>query len=235
MSATAGATSCGSPRSTSPTFEALVANAALPAAQRANTNYLRPYQGYSSIRQRRSDAFSDYNGLQLYLNKRKGTIRYTVSYTLSKATGNASGIGDNPEDAFNKAFNTGPLSLRSAARDGRHLHLRAVGVPDRKDIVGQALGGWELTGKVRWQSGQYLTVTGNTSTGTRRADYLGGDIDLADRSAQKWFETSVFATAPDTRRGNATVGQVQGPHFYRWDLSLRKNIRVVGITDSSSA
>jgi len=24
----------------------------------------------------------------------------------------------------------------------------------------------------------------------------------------------------------ATVGQIQGPHFYRWDLSLRKNFRV---------
>jgi hypothetical protein len=93
--------------------------------------------------------------------------------------------------------------------------------------VGQVLGGWEFSGKVRWQSGQYLTVTGNTSTGTRRADYLGGEIDLAERSAEKWFDTSVFATAPDTRRGNATVGQVQGPHFYRWDLSMRKKFTLM--------
>jgi hypothetical protein len=99
---------------------------------------------------------------------------------------------------------------------------------ERKDLVGQALGGWEFSGKVRWQSGQYLTVTGNTSTGTRRADYLGGDIDLDQRSAEKWFNTSVFVAAPDIRRGNATVGQVQGPHFYRWDLSLRKKFFVLG-------
>ena len=91
-----------------------------------------------------------------------------------------------------------------------------------KGLAGQTLGGWDVSGKVRWQSGQYLTVTGNTSTGTRRADYLGGEIGLDDRSADKWFNTSVFATAPDTRRGNATVGQIEGPHFYRWDLSLRK-------------
>ena len=32
----------------------------------------------------------------------------------------------------------------------------------------------------------------------------------------------MFAAAPDTRRGNATVGQIQGPHFYRWDVSMRK-------------
>src|SRR6185436_17172338 len=107
---------------------------ALPAAQRANTNYLRPYQGYSSIRQRRSDAFSDYNGLQLYLNRRKGVIRYTVSYTLSKAIGNASGIGDNPEDAFNKEFMTGPLSF-----DRRHAMVntftyRPHFLLERKDL-----------------------------------------------------------------------------------------------------
>ena len=214
------------PEINQPTFEALVANAALPAAQRASTNFLRPYQGYSSIRQRRSDAFSDYNSLQLYLNKRKGVISYTASYTLSKATGNASGIGDNPEDAFNKEFNTGPLSF-----DRRHAMVntftyRPPYLLERKDLLGQALGGWELTGKVRWQSGQYLTVTGNTSTGTRRADYLGTEIDLNQRSAERWFNTAAFATAPDTRRGNAAVGQVEGPHFYRWDLALRKNFRV---------
>lgn len=176
--------------------------------------------------QRRSDAFSDYNGLQLYVNKRQGVISYSISYTLSKATDNASGIGDNPEDAFNKEFNTGPLSF-----DRRHalvstMSYRPQVFIGRKDLVEYVLGGWEFTPRVRWQSGQYLTVTGNTSTGTRRGDYLGGEIDLAERSAEKWFNTSVFAPAPDTRRGNATVGQIQGPHFYRWDLSLRKAFRV---------
>src|SRR5207342_327835 len=83
----------------------------------------------------------------------------------------------------------------------------------------------EFDGKVRWQSGQYLTITGNTSTGARRADYVGGDIDLADRSAEQWFNTAAFATAPDTRRGNATVGQVQGPHLFKPDLTLKKNFR----------
>jgi len=218
------------PEINQPSFEALVANAALPAAQRANTNYLRPYKGYSSIRQRRSDAFSDYNGLQFYVNKRKGDLTYTAGYTLSKATGNASGIGDNPEDAFDRDFNTGPLSF-----DRRHALIttftyRVPFFRGERSLLGYALGGWELSGKTRWQSGQYLTVTGNTSTGTRRADYLGGDINLPSdqRSADRWFNTDAFAAAPDTRRGNATVGQVQGPHFYRWDLSLRKKFQLAG-------
>ena len=213
------------PEINNPSFEVLAANAAQPTP--AATNYLRPYQGYSSIRQRRSDAFSDYDGLQLYLNRRKGVIRYTASYTLSKATGNASGIGDNPEDAFDKAFMTGPLSFdRRHAMINTFTYAPAV-FRGRRDVVGQALGGWELSGKVRWQSGQYLTPTGNTSIGTRRADYVGGDIDIDDRSAQKWFNTAAFVPAPNTRRGNAGVGPIQGPHFYRWDLSARKRFTIV--------
>ncbi len=211
-------------------FEALTANAALPSAQRANTNYLRPYKGYSSIRQRRSDAFSEYNSLQLYLNKRRGALKYTLNYTLSKATGNASGNGDNPEEAFDRAFNTGPLSF-----DRRHAFVTTFTyqVPfmrQRKDFFGQVLGGWELSGKTRYQSGQYLTVTGNTSIGTRRADYVGGDVALpaGDRTTAHWFNTSAFATAPDTRRGNSRVGMVEGPPFNRFDLSARKNFRLAG-------
>jgi carboxypeptidase family protein len=218
------------PEINQPPFDVLAANAALPSAQRANTNYLRPYKGYSSIRQRRSDAFSDYNSLQLYVNKRRGNLKYTVNYSLMKATGNASGNGDNPEEAFDAAFNTGPLSF-----DRRHAFITTFTyqVPfmrERKDILAQVVGGWEVSGRTRYQSGQYLTVTGNTSTGTRRADYVGGDIDLPDdeRSAASWFNTAAFAPAPDTRRGNSKVGMVEGPPFNRFDLSLRKNFRVTG-------
>lgn len=56
-----------------PPFEDLRANAALPAAERAATNFLRPFKGYSSIQQYTSDANSNYNALQLHATKRKGS------------------------------------------------------------------------------------------------------------------------------------------------------------------
>ncbi len=218
------------PEINQPTFEEQAANAALPSAQRASTNFLRPYKGYSSIRQHRSDAFADYNGLQVYVNRRKGDVTYSVSYTLSKAVGNASGTGDNPEDAFNLPFNTGPTSY-----DRRHVLVttwtyRLPFWRARRDVVGLALGGWEISGKTRYQSGQYLTPTGNTSIGTRRADYVGGVIDLpaGERTEDRWFNTAAFATAPDTRRGTAKVGMITGPDRYTWDLSVRKYFRLTG-------
>jgi hypothetical protein len=216
-----------------PTFEAELANPQLPSAQRANTNYLRPYQGYSDITQRRSDAFSDYNSLQLYLNKRRGALTYSINYTLSKVTGIGSGNGDNllddegwrPTDGFDRAFFVGPLSF-----DRRHV---LVVIPtytpalwrDRRDLIGQVLGGWQIGGKIRWQSGQYLTASANTLIGVRRADYTGAEIDLDDRSERRWFNTDAFVAAPVDRRGNARVGQIQGPHWRQVDVSLKKMFR----------
>ncbi len=224
------------PEINQPSFDVLRENAALPAADRANTNFLRPYRGYSSIRQRRSDAFSDYNGLQFYVNKRRGDIRYTISYTLSKATGLGSGNGDNPLAAegyvpgstFDLDFFVGPTTY-----DRRHAMINTFTyeVPffrGQNNLAEAIIGGWELSGKVRWQSGQYLTPTGNTSIGTRRADYLGGEIGADDRSENRWFNTAAFATAPDDRRGNAEIGIIEGPHWYQWDLSMRKNFGLPG-------
>jgi hypothetical protein len=217
-----------------PSFEEETANALLPQANRANTNFLRPYKGYSNITQRRSEAFSDFNSVQFYLNKRRGDIKYTVSYTLGKVTGLGSGNGDNPLDDegwrptdrdIDLSYFVGPLSF-----DRRHaLVITPIYTPkylrERRDIIGQVFGGWEISGKIRWQSGQNLTPTGNTSIGVRRADYVGGEIGLDDRTELRWFNTAVFAAAPVERRGNAKVGMIQGPHWRQADLSLRKRFR----------
>jgi hypothetical protein len=96
---------------------------------------------------------------------------------------------------------------------------------DRRDILGYVFGGWEISGKIRWQSGQYLTPTGNTLIGVRRADYVGGEISLDDRDERRWFNTDAFVAAPIDRRGNATVGMIQGPHWRQVDVSLRKRFR----------
>ena len=216
-----------------PTFEVELANQLMPTAQRANTNFLRPYQGYSAITQRRSDAFSDFNSVQFYLNKRRGDIKYSVSYTLGKSTGLGSGNGDNilqgegyrPTDNVPLSYFVGPSSF-----DRRHalLIIPTYSPPylrERRDILGQILGGWEISGKIRWQSGAYLTATGDTLIGVRRADYVGGEIGIDDPSEARWFNTEAFVAAPVDRHGNATVGMIQGPHWRQADVSLRKQFR----------
>jgi hypothetical protein len=207
-----------------PSFEALRANAALPAAQRAATNFLRPFAGFSAIQQYSSDANSNYNALQLYATKRKGKSVFTSSYTWSKALTDASGFDEAPEDFQNRRYNYGPASF-----DRRHVFVTSYTYSFPRfsawGRVGDAvLSLWEASGITRFQSGNQFTVTGNTAIGTRRADYLGGDIEFPkdERTVNLWFNTSAFAAAPESRLGTAGVRSVPGPGLQLWDLSLRK-------------
>ncbi|HWS90645.1 MAG TPA: carboxypeptidase regulatory-like domain-containing protein [Pyrinomonadaceae bacterium] len=211
-------------------FDALRANAALPAAQRVDTNALRPYKGYSAIRMRLSDSTSNYHGMQLFAAKRTGRTRATLSYTWSKVLTDASGFNDNPEDAFNHDYNYGPASF-----DRRHIFAATYTytlptLNGSNGFLRAVFGGYEISGITRLQSGAYFTVVGNTSIGSRRADYVGGEVLLpnGERSQAAWVNRAAFANAPDTRRGTSGVGTVQGPGSQVWDFSFRRRI---GLTE----
>ncbi|MCU1236289.1 MAG: TonB-dependent receptor [Candidatus Solibacter sp.] len=209
-------------------FALNVANAALPAAQRATTATLVPYKGYSNITQYRSDSTSNYNALQAYLNKRKGNIFFTVAYTYSKAQGDSSAQGDNPENYLDRHYNYGPLSF-----DRRHAFVATYvwalpRLANMNPVVRTAFGAWQLNGVIRLQTGQYYTVTGNTSIGGRRADYVGGPIQVTGdaRTINNWVNRAAFASAPDNRFGNSPVGNVQGPGLQTYNLSVSKTFQI---------
>jgi len=205
------------------------ANSLLPSAQRATDNALRPYKGYSSIRMYMSDANSNYNSLQLYLTKRKGNSRFTASYTWGKALTDASSHTDNSEIAYDRSFYYGP-----AAFDRRHILVGTFTLISpffrkSKGLVGALLGGYEISGKARAQTGPYVTVTGNAATGgARRADYLGGEVltPESERTRDNWINRSAFAVAPADRRGTAGAGMIPTPSMYLGDLSFRKLSRL---------
>jgi hypothetical protein len=210
-------------------FAVLAANAALPSAQRASVNALRPFKGFTAINFRLSDANSNYNAMQLYAAKRKGDLELTASYTWSHALTDTSGNGDGldvGESPFNRHYNYGPASF-----DRRQIFVATYDyhlpfLRDKKGLVGAVLSGWEASGITRFQSGAYFTVSGNTSIGTRRADYLGGPVLLANPGPDGWINPAAFATAPDGREGTAGVGSVLGPNLITWDFSMRKQFRI---------
>ncbi len=215
-----------------PLFDTLVANAALPAAQRKAFNTMRPYKGFSTINMYLSDANSNYNAFQFYATKRKGNVNFSVSYTWSKSLSDTGGGGGNSdgvpvgEDPFSRRVNYGPTNF-----DRRHILVttytyRAPLFKGSNGFVRSTIGGWEASGITRWQTGQYLTVNSNSSIGSRRADYIGGAIPADnsnfDPASSRWFNTGAFAQVPDTRRGTSGVGMIQGPGRFLTDLSLRK-------------
>lgn len=204
-------------------FARLIANLALPANQRSVDNALRPYLGFSTINQRKSDSNSSYYALQLYAAKRSGSLLATLSYTWSKVLTDASNFNDNLEDPFNRKFNYGPASF-----DRRHVFVATYTytLPLFKKTSGfvkALLDGYEISGITRFQSGRYFSVTGNTLTGTRRADVISSDIYLKDD--RQWINPAAFRTAPDTQRGTSGVGIVEGPNLMAFDFSVRKRFR----------
>jgi len=214
------------------------------------TNQMRPLLGYSGITQFRSDSNSNYNALQISGTKRKGDLVATLSYTYSKVLGQTSGINDNPEPecAFTcqgpsgqtvswRQFYYGPLSF-----DRRNIFVATYtySLPffrSQKGVVGQALGGWSFSGITRAQSGQPLTVNGSAKIGTgttaqlkllsafnRRASLGAGNPCTGGNLC--WFDSSQYVAAPTTSIGTAPVGNILGPGYYAWDMSLRKVFRL---------
>jgi Carboxypeptidase regulatory-like domain/TonB-dependent Receptor Plug Domain len=220
-----------SPNINEPSFAALLANLAIPSAQRPVTNSIVPYLGYSTINEFLSDSNDNYNALQTYLTKRKGNTVMTVSYTWSKALTDASSYNSAGDviEGLNRRFNYGPASY-----DRRHIFVatytyRLPVLGDHNAIVRGVLGGWEISGITRLQSGALLTPTGASYVpGNRRSEYLGGPVALptGQRGPNRWFNTEAFSNALPAELGNAGVGIIQGPGWENWDLSLRKVFRI---------
>jgi hypothetical protein len=209
-----------------PSFEVLAANAALPSSKRATENYLRPYAGYSAIYDYTSDSTSNYHALQVYVSKRKGNVVATGGFTWSKALGDSSSETDNPENYWDRHYNYGPTSFdRRYAFVGTYV-WRLPRLDAHNALLRLPLGGWQLSGIVRLQSGGYYTVTGSTAIGTRRYDYTGGDVLVADPGPNGWINKVAFAAPPASRYGSSGVRNVSGPGLETYNLSLAKFFRV---------
>ncbi len=192
-----------------------------------NTNYFAPYPGYTTLQQYLSDATSNYYALQTFVSKRAGNVLFTGSYTWSKALADASGEGDNSENYQNRHFNYGLTSY-----DRRHAFVATFTweMPKLRQanaIVRNVAGGWQVSGVIRLQSGPYSTVTGQTSTTTRRADYLGGSIYAqSGQNVNNWLNRAAFATAANGAWGNSGMNIVLAPGLQSYDLSVAKHFRV---------
>ena len=124
---------------------------------------IRPYRGYRSINMITPQFNSNYHSLQALAQRRlTGASQINVAYTWSKnLTDNISDRSDAPENSYNIRLDRGRAVL-----DRRHV-FTANYIYDlpffskRHDLVGNVLGGWEVSGIVTLQSGLGFTPTTN--------------------------------------------------------------------------
>jgi hypothetical protein len=189
----------------------------------ASTNAFVPYLGYSTIQEYLSDSTSNYNALQVYASKREGAVVFTGGYTWSKALGDSSGEGDNLEDYQNRHFNYGPVTFDRTHTFAGTFVWQLAALKGQNSIVRGVAGGWQLSGVIHLQTGAPYTVTASTSTGTRRANYVGGNINVSNPGPFEWFNVAAFAPAGIGSYGTSGTGIIRGPNLQSYDLSLAKH------------
>lgn len=202
-------------------------------------NFVRPYPGFGDITYFKADANSNYNSLQVSLNRRfENSLFFGLSYTWSRALTTASGDGDFARiDENNNKANYG-------LADFHRKHNLAVNfvydipAPFRSSFASRMiLGGWQLSGIYQYLSGQpqnisysvpgvsNVTLTGSFTEGAR-VRLIGDPTKGVTGDPYNNINPAAFAP-PQV----GTIGLDAPNRFFilpgvnNWNLSLQKAFR----------
>jgi hypothetical protein len=124
-------------------------------------NQIRPYPGYTAINTMEDIFNSNYNSLQVKVNKKfSGKSYIDANYTWSRGLTNAQADSSSgPQNTYNLGADYGPSIYN------RNDILSIDGVwelpwyREQEGVVGRVLGGWEMSGLYVVDSGLPLTVS----------------------------------------------------------------------------
>ncbi len=179
----------------------------------------RPYPTFGSIWTDKNIAISNYNSLQLRLEKRLSHNLYILGvYTYSKSLDTGSLSVDSPQDRQNIRAEYG-LSVFDQRQRFVFSSIYRLPFGNGQKYLGSLGGfsnvlisGWQFTSIITFGSGNPLTIAAPgslTNTGclgcVQRANLVGpdnGNLPSSDRRVERWFNTSAFALAPANTFGN---------------------------------
>jgi hypothetical protein len=213
-----------------------------------DVNFLRPFKGFAFVPLGEMAARSEYNGLQLEVNRRysKG-LSYGFAYTFSESFDNASGRRDRLYNAFDDRNYWGHSGF-----DTRHVAVInfVYALPFLRDagsLASKLLGGWHVSGAIQFQTGTPITVqTTDDFAGTGNTDnvpwnYNGnpklsrGERAFSQGAADSnfWFRTRnpdgtpIFTAPAAGTYGNQTRNSLlYNTGFQNWNLGLLKDFAV---------
>jgi hypothetical protein len=209
-----------------------------PGGNSLTRDFLRPFTGYGDITQYQSTGSSNFNSLQVSVNRRyaKGLF-LGVAYTYGKSLGITSNDTDFIRiDNLNRQQNYGPLGI-----DRRHT----VAIQYIYDIPGlfgksgwahSVLDGWQISGVTRLQSGAPYEVTASFNNGINNQNITGSFTEgsrvqqvlgdpFAGVSGDDFHRINPLAFAPPAV-GSIGLGEKRnpfiGPGINNTDLSVQK-------------
>jgi hypothetical protein len=204
--------------------------AAIPSVART------PFFGYAQLFQAEDTISSNYNSLQVKLDKHfSHGLSSLLAYTWSHSIDGASvffGSGANattifPQDNYNLAAERGNSDFDIRQRLSWTFLYQ---IPAARRLP-KALGdGWQLGGILSLQTGQpfsVLTGQDNSSTGlgNDRPNRIG-DPNAGPHSVNRWFNTGAFTPNMPLTFGTAGRNIVVGPGFHNFDFSVAKNTKI---------
>jgi len=212
-----------------------------------NSDCTGPVPYFNAIEAQIYDGWSNYNALQIRLQKRMSNgldflANYTWSKSLDTGTGNGHGSGiDSYQNAFSPAANYGPSDFNAANTftgeivweppfgSGRHYELHGV--------ADEIAGGWRLSTIIQWHSGLPFTpvIQGSVAqgldpgldealnNGTTLHPNLVGSPTVSNQTLGEWFNPAAFANPTDGTFGDLGRNTLTGPGFSDVDLSVSKD------------
>jgi hypothetical protein len=206
-------------------------------------DFLRPYRGYGNINIHQMGGTSNYNSMQVALERRFAQNLFTqVSYTWSRAMGTTNGgDGDfNRIDQYQVLANYGPLNFdrpHNLVVNWIYQLPRLSRLAGDNKIVGFFGDNWQFSGIYNFQSGVPYTVgfsipnignqqlTGSNTEGARIR--LVGDRGPGNsRDPYRQLNAAAFAPPlPGSLGLESGRNYLYGPGINNFDLSLQKAFR----------
>jgi hypothetical protein len=132
-----------------------------------------------------------------------------------------------------KQFNYGRLSFDATHIVSSTFTVESPWGRNMTGVEGAVVKGWSLSALMHYQTGAPLTATGSQAIGLNGANVARRAILVEGQSTQShgtcantkaicWVNPDAFVLAGALGAGDAGIGNILGPDFYQWDLSLRK-------------
>ncbi len=212
------------------------------------SNERRPNPLYTNNLLISNDAESWYDGLEIEWEKRLSQgLQFQAAYTFSKSVDTTSeatfvGTGDTNQNGPNSRFAKGLSRFHTPHRFTLNGSYRLPFFTGRTDLVGQILGGWQLSGVARFASGTPFSVIDSSTARDLDFDGFGDSIRpvILDRSiignhvsdpdtAQQALPRSAFRAADpaiDSVDDLVPRNAFYTPGTKNVDLALAKNFRM---------
>jgi len=205
---------------------------------------MRPFQPFVKTTYMRYDGSAKYDGLQLEVKRRAGSILLDANYTYARSIANYLDT-ENPYDVLSHWANDGPtrhhyasISATWALPFGKgQRYLSTASAP-----IQQIAGNWSLNsitylGSGYWYSPEYSgSDSSNTGTFGSLPDGVGNLPDRVGdpnnvpggRTRQHWFNTAAFAVPQIGHFGNALPNSLENQALYVTHLGV---VKVIPITE----